>query len=233
MLIAIVDTETTGMTPEDEIIELAMVYLNPHHQSDFTSYESAIVRSNRPISPEARGAHHISPEEVAGGVDLHEMLMQAWKMPIDAIAAHNAPFDKGYLLPHLSHDEVGAGDVPWVCTWTCARHIWAEAPSFGLQALRYWLDLDVQTPPGLYPHRALYDAFVCHALTERMLKHASLEELIVLTDTPVLLEKINFGKHKGSLWKDLPYDYLQWCSRQPDWQRDEAHTIQYWLNARK
>ena len=42
----------------------------------------------------------------------------------------------------------------------------------------------------------------------------------------VIKEKrpINFGKHKGKEWSELPIDYVEWVASKSnvDWQRDEG-----------
>ena len=99
--------------------------------------------------------------------------------------------------------------------------------------LRYWLNLDVDVPSDLAPHRALYDTIVTTALLERMLQGHTLQELYHLQNKPVLLLKARFGKHRGELFRNIPRDYLQWVLRQSGdnvFDDDVRHTAKYWIN---
>ena len=64
----------------------------------------------------------------------------------------------------------------------CSYHLFPDSPSFGNQTLRYWLGMDIQLPPA---HRALSDALVTASLFQKMLTMKSVDELVVLTTTPV------------------------------------------------
>ena len=85
-----------------------------------------------------------------------------------------------------------------------AKHLWPDAPGYGNQVLRYWLELPVDS--DCVPHRALGDAQVTAQLLlkELALVDGSVERLLELTETPVLLKTVSFGKHRGQLWKDVP-----------------------------
>ena len=45
-----------------------------------------------------------------------------------------------------------------------------------------------------------------------------------LSTKAVVLRKVGFGKHFGSLWADVPLDYLEWCARQ-DFDPDVKFTV--------
>ena len=87
--------------------------------------------------------------------------------------------------------------VKWICTMRVAKHLWPDAPGYGNQVLRYWLELPVDS--DCVPHRALGDAQVTAQLLlkELALVDGSVERLLELTETPVLLKTVPFGKHKG------------------------------------
>jgi exodeoxyribonuclease X len=225
-MIIVLDTETTGLAPpEAEVIELATIRLC--RDEFLAGSDSCLIPPARPIPPEASAVHHLT-----------YTLEEAWKhcvsdwaepVPgvgagesIEAFAAHNAEYDKQFLM-HLSKD------TPWLCTYRCARHLFPDAPGFGNQVLRYYLGLKPEFPPGLYPHRALYDTIVTADILQEMLKLKSLAELLGLQHKPVLMQKINFGKHRGKLFKEAPKDYLAWLIKQ-DFDGDTLHTAKHWLN---
>ena len=98
------------------------------------------------------------------------------------------------------------------------------------------------------PHRALFDALMTHDILQHMLDVVyddisagltdtgqlpqpweCIDRLVEMTASPVLLKKIRFGKHAGSLFSEVPVDYLQWCLRQ-DFDADVMHTCRHWVN---
>lgn len=220
--IVVIDTETTGMDHEkDRLVELAACWMVPDLG---LAQFSAICDPGIPIPPEAMAVHHITDSMVSGfqTQEHNAGLLQAGAGPDTIWAAHNAAFDRGFL-PQLPGQ--------WICTWRCSMHLWPEAPGHGNQVLRYWLKLPVDLPEGLYPHRALYDAVVTHALLMRMLETHSVEDLLRLSLEPVILHTVRFGKHRGMLWSEVPRDYLQWVRRQTDMDPDVMHTVKHILRA--
>lgn len=225
----IMDTETTGLDAEtDRLVEIAGARL-----SDLKSFET-LVDPQRDVPPEARAIHHIGPADVVGAPDEVSALRAMFTSLNDLngqiiFAAHNAKFDRGFInriAPALSLD--------WICTYKCAVVTWPDAPAHGNQVLRYYLGLDVDKdlPPGLFPHRALYDVIVTRGILIELLKVHSLEKLINISNNPVLLTKVSFGKHKGQLWSEVPFGYLKWCVGQADMNEDVLHTAAHWMRKR-
>lgn len=214
---AVIDTETTGLTDEDEAIEIAIVTQK--------GYLDSLMKPSRPISFGAMAAHHIQESDVVGAPDrkvISEIIYQTYYEPDLVMVAHNAEYDKKYVPLWMA-------ELPWICTYRCAKHMFPQAEGFGNQSLRYELELDVSDMPedaGNLPHRALYDAWVTQALLHKMLKLKTLEELIAMTKEPIILQKVSFGKHHGQQWKDVPLGYLRWARRQ-DFDEDTLHTIEY------
>jgi len=222
----VLDTETTGMNPDsDAIVELAGVVRDG---DSLRSYDT-LCRPGVPIPAEASGIHHI----VDSMVDRSPTPLEAMQRLIhhldceDAIfVAHNAEFDRGFLDKLTPYRE----QRRWICTFRTAMCIWPDAPGYSNQTLRYWLNLDLDLPSGLHPHRALYDAIVTEGILQRMLAERSVENIVRISSEPVLLKKVRFGKHKGELWKDVPSGYLRWILRQDSTDRDVRHTAEYWLS---
>ena len=227
--VIVMDTETTGLDcKEDRLVEIAGVRLE-----DSKSFE-AVVNPERSIPPEARAIHHISPEEAALGISESAAVSQMNQQLLNLSArriyvAHNAKFDRGFIeriAPVL--------DLEWICTYKCSVVTWAVAPAHGNQVLRYYLGLDLagKLPPGLFPHRALYDCIVTRELLIELLKHHTLDQLVKISNNPVLLAKVSFGKHKGKLWSEVDYGYLRWCSSQSDMNEDVLHTAAHYMRRR-
>ncbi len=224
-MIIVLDTETTGLNPADgdEVIELAAKQLGPHHP-----ILSALIRPAKPIPPEASAVHHLTDETF---FDMGwDTLASAWDNVIGVIAsgeqsivyaAHNAAFDREFLKQFT-------GEVPWLCTWRCALHLFPDAPGHSNQVLRYYLKRKPAIPAYAYPHRANYDVAVTADLLSYMLELKSLEELLKLQDNPVLLTKVNFGRYRGARWDVVPYDYLSWVSKQ-DFDKDVMYTVLHYM----
>jgi exodeoxyribonuclease X len=43
---------------------------------------------------------------------------------------------------------------------------------------------------------------------------------------------VNFGKHKGAKWDDVPLDYLSWIVDKSDMDRDIKANAKHWLKVR-
>lgn len=220
-MIAVIDTETTGLDPATaSIVELGVVTL-----PGFDSF-SCLIKPDHEIEIQARAAHHLSDDDVKEGATLKNAMKAARLDEADFICAHNAAFDSGFLKI----------DKPWICTYRCARHLWPDAPSYSNQVLRYWLKIEDQLYNGdgrqimkLPPHRALPDAWVTSHILYRMLINHSAAELAELTKTLILMKIVGFGVHKGKLWKDVPHSYFAWMLRQKDFDADSIYTAKHHL----
>ena len=217
--VVVSDTETTGFEAAScSLLEVAAVRV-PRPSSGTIAYQS-FVEFEGEIPPDAKATHHITEAEVAPGARFCSPRERVVAKLLEfeheemAWAFHNAAFDQTFL-PELTR--------PVICTYRCALHMYPEAPSHKNQALRYWLGLEPEEylTQGLAAHRALYDAGVTAALLNHMARvTGSFDELVRLTNTPVLLTTVRFGKHKGEKWSDVPRDYAQWCLYKSDMARD-------------
>lgn len=216
--ICIIDTETTGMGPDDQVVELGAAFGRLMDFGVF-SLEQAVeelINPGRKIPPQSSAVHHITDKMVKGKPTLDDVMED---LPVaEVYVAHNAKFDRGFL-PHLKA-------APWICTLKCAYHLWHDAPSYGLQTLRYWLGYEIPDTAGRHAHRALYDVVTTMVLLEQLSKHLTIEQMIEISSRPRLLRVINFGKHAGTKFKDLPPDYLDWMRRQKDFDEDVVYTLQ-------
>ena len=104
-------------------------------------------------------------------------------------------------------------------------------PQYNLQYLRYYLDLKVEAKA----HDALGDIIVLEALFQRI--HARFtsdgvkdieSEMIRISNTPILIARMPFGKHKGMLFSEIPSDYLEWLYG-TELDEDLAYTVRQHL----
>lgn len=233
MIVVTLDTETSGIGPDDQVIEVGLIVRNLSLHSASPVTWTSLVKPSVPIQPDARGAHHITDEELADAPAIGEVIqpLREHLGGADAIVGHNLEFDLRMLKQSGVPDEI----IPLkrICTWLCAKHLWPNAPGYANQTLRYWREIDLKLWPM---HRALTDACVTDALLIEMLMEASPEQLIELTETPVLQTKIMFGKHRGKLWSEVEADYCRWLldpQRQPPFADEVRFAARHWLKMKK
>lgn len=224
--VAVVDTETTGFDPAtNSLVEIAAV------SQSFFWYRSSLIKPKHRISFGAMGAHRITEKMVAHAQEADVVLDWMFRgedghVYFDTLAFHNAAFDREFLPEWLR-------EKSYVCTYRCAMHLFPDAESHSNQALRYELDLDLGDMPeeaGSAAHRALYDAWVTTCLLNRLAVEVDgdIQELIDMTQRPLLLKKVKFGKHRDELWADVPRSYLRWILTQ-DFDADTIHTAKHYL----
>jgi exodeoxyribonuclease X len=222
-MIRIIDLETTGLPPDADVVEAACVdvLLSEKHLDDIPGW-SVLVKPTRPISVEARAAHHLSDAEVAGGSPWEEV-KRVLSHRKNIFCAHNADFERAFFNPEGSR---------WIDTYKCALRLWPEAPKHTNQVLRYFLDGCDPGELGMPPHRALPDCHVTALILIKALGLANIEQLIAWTAEPPLLPRVPMGKHFGKPWSEVPTDYLEWATRQ-DFDAGVAHTVRVELKRRK
>lgn len=120
-----------------------------------------------------------------------------------------------------------------ICTLKLARFLdkGGVIPQYGLQYLRYYLQLNVDAKA----HDALGDITVLEALFKRIYVRFEQDavqdienETIRISNSPVLIFRMPFGKHKGSLFSEIPADYLEWLLG-TGLDGDMAYTVRYHL----
>lgn len=230
-VLCVLDTETTGLEPaHGAVVEFAacIVHLDGHTWTPSEVF-SRFVHPGMPIPPESSAIHHIVDDDVADAPPLAHVLdafglwLASRGIAPAVFAAHNAPFDRGFLGALTQKYPL----VPWLCTQRLAHHLVPGLPSYSNQALRYRLHLTPQFELASScggrtdPHSAAGDAIVtasllCHELAlarTRLPDIHGVRQLAQYADTPYLIARMPFGKHKGEAFADLPSDYLSWLKR--------------------
>ncbi|MBC6980888.1 exonuclease domain-containing protein [Caulobacter sp. 17J80-11] len=219
MRLRVIDIETTAGGPEAEIIEVGVVdVVADEHGVRAELPRTRLLRPLGEITVHAMAVHHLTPDDFppdmpACNTDLLRELVWAGGRP-DALVAHNASFERGYITPAVTDD------VPWICTVKSAKRAWPEAPGFSNQVLRYWRGLRLDPALAMPPHRAGPDAWVTAHILIDLLAAASVEDMLAWTEAPRELHVVPFGKHRGKPWTAVPADYLRWMLTQADMNAD-------------
>lgn len=232
MLARIIDIETTGVGPEAELIEFGAVDVSD--RTGRVAVEAPKTRLFRPlkgIPPETMAVHHITPADF--GPDDHPCDDAGLRACVfgdavpDVLVAHNCEFERSFIPARVTDP------LPWICTYKVALRAWPDAPGHSNQVLRYWRGLSLDHALAMPPHRAGPDAFVTAHLFAELLEVASVEQMIAWTAEPRLYPTISFGKHRGAKWSELPFDYLQWMTRQADMEADAKWCARRELDRRR
>ena len=217
MRLRVVDLETTGGDRTSEIIEVGIVDVVPDGEGwKALPPVTKLFRPRGEISVHAMAVHHLTPDDFAPD-DPHcdeYALREMFAQPADVMVAHAANFERGFIA------DTAHGGLPWVCTVRSAKAVWPQAPGHSNQVLRYWRQLRLDPALANPAHRAGPDAWVTAHLLIDLLKEATVEQMIQWTREPRRLDKIPFGKHRGSRWTDAPADYLRWMAGQSDMDAD-------------
>lgn len=202
----VIDTETTGHEPLAEVIELAWKQIGGGgHCERF--------KPTKQVLWGALAVHHILPEELETCRSSSEA-----KLPADTqyIIGHNIDYDWTCL---------GKPQVKRICTLAIARALYPELDSHKLGAMYYALAPDLYTARQALQnaHSAAADVMFCYSILGDMLaarasgiSAAAPEALWAFSEKCRIPTRMTFGKHKGTLIKDLPRDYTAWMLKQPD-----------------
>jgi exodeoxyribonuclease X len=220
-----IDFETTGL-PEDGAVTGIMQY-GYCDMRNFIIHPpvSNFVNCGIPTSVGARAVHHISDADCADAMTPDRAFLKLMEDAPEYFAAHNVDHEQKYFM----------GTGQWVCTYKTSLRVWPDAPGHKLMELRYFLkvdeDEDFEPRYAHPPHRAPADAYVCAFVLRRLLKAELVETLVKWSKGPALLYMCWMKKHKGTPWKDVPVDYLDWILNKSDVSdRDIRATAKYYFN---
>lgn len=209
-----IDLETTAMAPEDgEVIEIG--YTDVIYHPDTKTVEighptSLLFGHERPMPPDNRAIHHISPAELVGLPLCTEGMLRATatnEAPY-CLVAHNWDFEGQWFTPDI------LGPTYLLCTYKVALRVLQDAPAFGNQALRYYLGLELDDALAMPPHRAAPDSYVTAHILAKLLETTRVSHMVAMTREPRFYATCPIGRHKGP-WGAVPFDYLKWMVNQP------------------
>lgn len=210
------DTETTSLDfREAEVIEFAAAV---YHSGRWYMVHDQMYQPHKPISTMVSSITHITNRMVAecdhfDSAPVQEELSRCLHLG-DIYVAHNLFYDERVLKNY---------DLTFprqVCTMKMAKRLHPDLECYKLGYLRYHFDLPV--PEDLIPHRARADVIVTALLFERLLEDAIAaghlednetlpDQLLAWMSSPILIEKMPFGKHKGVPLAQVPMSYWMWA----------------------
>jgi exodeoxyribonuclease X len=224
------DTETHHVV-DPILIQLA------YKPSDRLEYFSALYNTGGvPLDFGSMAVHHITESELADkppfrdssdASDLQKILRTY------TLVAHNAAYDIDVLVRQ------GIEITSSICTLRLSRYLYPTIDQHKLQYLRYYLGIEFSEKPQT--HDALGDVLVLEQVFYKMhealkaqnpLKNEEeLKELMIeISSHPSVLYTCKFGKHKGTLWSEVPRDYLEWVVYKSDFtDEDVLYTAKYYL----
>lgn len=148
----ILDTETTGTSATDRVIEVGVILWSVQHATRIAAYSTLV---EGPANP-ARHVNHIPPEALVDGADEASVWerLAPWCARSDAIVAHSCEFDRKFTPSGWD------GGKPWICSMNDIE--WPHSRSKKL--------VDIVLDHGLgvaRAHRALTDCELIERTLER------------------------------------------------------------------
>lgn len=221
-LIALFDTETTGSDDGAQIIESALLLIEPGlppFEALDDSLTAALVKVERfkpsvPIELGAMAVHHIIEADVA---DYRPSSEFALPSNVVLLIGHNIDFD---------WKMAGSPKVKRICTLALARKVWPALDAHTLGAIIYSLFSQGQARMILRDaHSADADVInLLHVLRAvcAVLRPSSWNVFWKMSEEARIPEIITFGKHKAkpgeppTRIEQLPRSYRDWILREPD-----------------
>ena len=238
----VLDTETTGVDDDSDIIELSMTF--PLDLS--TGIDDVVNYTNRykpvaDVPAEASAVHFITTEDLQNCVtydqDLENIELMMKQQQIKYYVGHNVQFDQRMICENYLRYS-GATTLPdylldsnkWICTLRLAKKLFAEDAEFKNLTLSYlWFKFGLyrDVPRPVNAHAAKDDVFMCYKVLIKLIEvciergHIDPEQdigsqLAVFVNTPIRYTVMSFGKHKGELMKNVPLNYIEWMIKNSD-----------------
>lgn len=251
----VVDTETTGVESEDDIIELSASL--PESTSDDIDDMVNYTKRYKPlkdIPPEASAVHFITNDELQDCGSYKDDLEN-----IDIIfgskeyyIGHNVQFDNRMMTDNEykyrnSVSQYLSDKTKWICTLRLAKKLFAEDKDFANLTLSYlWFKLECNKTASrkIIAHSAKDDVFMCCKVLIKLIEVAIQRghinpdmdigpQVVNFCNTPIVYEIMPFGKHKGELMSVVPLNYIEWMIKNsdilddtnPNYDADLAHTL--------
>lgn len=166
-----------------------------------------------PISLGAMAVHHILEADIA-----EKPSYDTFRMPenVEYLIGHNINYDIEAVQKCQPDFKVEG-----ICTLALARMIWGDLETHTLGALYYFVMSDKQAARKHLrnAHNARADIYFTGVILQAIVEKLAIKDmhsLYLMSETARIPKRINFGKYKGTLIKDLDPGYISWLLRQDD-----------------
>ena len=199
----LVDTETTGISAEDKVCEMAFVEIDDAF--NVIRSGNSLINPGIPINYVASSVNGITDVMVKDAPTLEDYMLSEGS-PLRGevtLIAHNLDFDFRFLKTYTD-DSVGK-----LCTLKCSRVLYPEAANHKQGTLAAMLGIQVAREKA---HSADGDLDVLLQLLQCLCRDAGtdLYGLLEVQRRPRPISKMPFGKHKGVPLAELPNNYIFW-----------------------
>ncbi|RBQ30715.1 DNA polymerase III subunit epsilon [Arcobacter sp. FW59] len=218
------DTETTGASQEDRIIQFGAMIVDQKGQIE--TFDE-LCSSDVEIKLEAMEVHNITPDLLenkpkAVETNFYKRLIEL-NTNENYLIAHNINFDL-----EMVKKEGFENSYKLIDTLRCAKHLFDDLPYHRLQYLRYALELykmEINEASKynitIKAHDAIGDVLVMKLFLSKLVAKCReiypnenpMEKLTELTQTPVFINTFKFGKYKGQNIQEvakIDANYLNW-----------------------
>ncbi len=193
--IAVIDFETTGMTPAQgaRATEVAIVLLD---QGRVVDRFQSLMQTGAWVSPFITELTGITNAMLRTAPPAAEVMRDAARFVGAApMVAHNASFDSKFWQAELALAGEAAPQL-FACTVLLSRRIYPQAPSHSLGNLARYLQL----PSTGRAHRALADAEMAAALLARMQQDLCERHALPWPEHELLMQLQRCSKAKAGSW---------------------------------
>ena len=205
----LVDTETTGISVNDKVCEMAYVEIDDAF--NVIRSGNSLINPGIPIHYAASSINGITDVMVKDAPTLEDyMLSEGAPLRGEVtLIAHNLDFDFRFLKQYTD-DGVGK-----LCTLKCARVLYPDAANHKQGTLAAMLGIQVAREKA---HSADGDLDVLLQLLQCLCRDAGTDiyGLLEVQRRPRQIKVMPFGKWKGTKLEDLPADYVYWLTHKAD-----------------
>lgn len=227
----VLDTETTSDDYKvAEIIESGFVI---REDDSWTIFQELHKPINHIIPPKVESICYLTNEMVVDKLpfinskEVFQEIINGYQTGY--LVAHNHFYDMRVLENH----GINTSNHNWLCTWRLSKKLFNGVKNIeetNLPYLRFALKLDI--PIEMRCHRSGNDSFMTAKLLEALIElmEGSIidinlpygPQILEYVNSPIIYERMPFGKHRNELMKDVPKSYWQWALRSTDWFNEDA-----------
>ena len=238
-----VDIESTGVDlKNDRIIQIAFLKITGTQIDTYNDLCYTDIEMNDAVVSVHRITNAMLNDKYWPNETDSFMELQKGNKPSNYFISHGNSLDIS-MLKHEGFDV----EMQCIDTDKCARILFKETTNYKLEELISHCNLYTKAESlakqveieNLNAHDALTDALWHYVLFECLLEKVEnrIETLVIMTSTPMLIEKIPFGKFKNKTFEEVIQSEplaLVWmyANVATDW-NDMAFTLEYWLKTKE